>query len=60
MRRREGGRRGEKVRAREKKGMARKANRREGEERRRGRRKDGPGPVMFSNTVCPAVHILGT
>ena len=23
-------------------------------------KKDGPGPVMFSNTLCPAVHILGT
>ena len=22
--------------------------------------KDGPGPVMVSNTLCPAVHILGT
>ena len=24
------------------------------------RTKDGPGPVMVSNTLCPAVHILGT
>ena len=22
--------------------------------------KDGPGPVMVSDTLCPAVHILGT
>ena len=22
--------------------------------------KDGPGPVMVSDTFCPAVHILGT
>ena len=22
--------------------------------------KDGPMPVMFSDTLCPAVHILGT
>ena len=22
--------------------------------------KDGPGPVMVSNTLCPAVHIVGT
>ncbi len=22
--------------------------------------KDGPGPVMVSSTLCPAVHILGT
>ena len=22
--------------------------------------KDGPGPVMVSDTICPAVHILGT
>ena len=24
------------------------------------REKDGPGPVMISDTLCPAVHILGT
>ena len=23
-------------------------------------KKDGPGPVMVSDTLCPAVHILGT
>ena len=23
-------------------------------------KKDGPGPVMVSYTLCPAVHILGT
>ena len=23
-------------------------------------RKDGPGPVMVIDTLCPAVHILGT
>ena len=23
-------------------------------------RKDGPGPVMVSSTLCPAVHILGS
>ena len=23
-------------------------------------KKDGPGPVMVSETLCPAVHILGT
>ena len=22
--------------------------------------KDGPGPVMVSDSLCPAVHILGT
>ena len=22
--------------------------------------KDGPGPVVVSDTLCPAVHILGT
>ena len=22
--------------------------------------KDGPGPVMVSDTLCPAIHILGT
>ena len=22
--------------------------------------KDGPGPVMVSDTLCPALHILGT
>ena len=22
--------------------------------------KDGPGPVMVSNTLCPAMHILGS
>ncbi len=22
--------------------------------------KDGPGPVIVSDTLCPAVHILGT
>ena len=25
-----------------------------------GEEKDGPGPVMVSDTFCPAVHILGT
>ena len=24
------------------------------------KKKDGPGPVMVSDTLCPAVHILGT
>ena len=24
------------------------------------RKKDGPGPLMVSDTLCPAVHILGT
>ena len=24
------------------------------------RKKDGPGPVMVSSTLCPAVHILGS
>ena len=24
------------------------------------RNKDGPGPVMVSDTLCPSVHILGT
>ena len=30
--------------------------------RKQGRegRKDDPGPVMVSDTLCPAVHILGT
>ena len=28
--------------------------------RRTGKKKDGPGPVMVSDTLCPAVHILGT
>ena len=23
-------------------------------------KKDGPGPVMVSDTLCPAIHILGT
>ena len=23
-------------------------------------KKDGPGPLMVSDTLCPAVHILGT
>ena len=23
-------------------------------------KKDGPGPVMVSDTLCPSVHILGT
>ena len=23
-------------------------------------KKDGPGPVMVSSTLCPAVHILGS
>ena len=23
-------------------------------------RKDGPGPIMVSDTLCPAVHIMGT
>ena len=34
----------------------------EGWLREGGRRgiKDGPGPVMVSDTLCPAVHILGT
>ena len=25
-----------------------------------GGKKYGPGPVMVSDTLCPAVHILGT
>ena len=28
--------------------------------RLREKEKDGPGPVMVSDTLCPAVHILGT
>ena len=35
----------------------RKNNERKDEERRE---KDNPGPVMVSNTFCPAVHILNT
>ena len=27
---------------------------------RKERKKDGLGPVMVSDTLCPAVHILGT
>ena len=26
----------------------------------RERENDGPGPVMVSSTLCPAVHILGS
>ena len=34
---------------------------RENGERGMGKgKKDGPGPVMVSDTLCPAVHILGT
>ena len=29
------------------------------ESERKKERKDGPGPVMVSDTLCPAVHILG-
>ena len=29
-------------------------------EKEKGIVKDGPGPVMVSDTLCPAVHILGT
>ena len=47
----EGGRRDE-----EEGGMRRK----EGRGGRRDEEKDGPGPVMVSDTLCPAVHILGT
>ena len=25
-----------------------------------GLKKDSPGPIMVSNTLCPAVYILGT
>ena len=37
-----------------------KAAERPGGEDRGKKRKDGPGPVMVSDTLCPAVHILGT
>ena len=42
-----------------------KRNDRKKREKERKRRKmigkkDGPGPVMVSDTLCPAVHILGT
>ena len=45
--------------------MRRKDNKKETEgegdgRRRRWNKKDGPGPVMVSETLCPAVHILGT
>ena len=47
-------------------GRGRKRDKEEGGTRRkegRGRRdeekKVGPGPVMVSDTLCPAVHILG-
>ncbi len=32
----------------------------EGREEKNREIKDGPGPVMFSDTHYPAVHILGT
>ena len=36
----------------------------DGIEKKRGlgreKGKDGPGPVIVSDTLCPAVHILGT
>ena len=32
----------------------------EGQGKEGKRRKDDPGPVMVSDTLCPAVHILGT
>ena len=49
-------------------GLGKGQRRRKGEEREkrgriegmRGKEKDGPGPVMVSDTLCPAVHILGT
>ena len=30
------------------------------EEEAKEKKKDGPGPVMVSDTLCPAVHILGS
>ena len=37
-------------------------NRKEIKDRKKEKKekKDGPGPVMVSDTLCPAVHILGT
>ena len=35
-------------------------NRKKIDNKRDGCEKDGPGPVMVSDNLCPAVHILGT
>ena len=41
-------------------GKERRGGRSNEEEEGSRRKTDGPGPVMVSDTLCPAVHILGT
>ena len=53
------------MRARRKKKMQKKKKKKEKKKKKKKKkkeekRKDGPGPVMVSDTLCPAVHILGT
>ena len=40
--------------------LGEKNSRRAKKMKEKNKKKDGPGPVMVSDTLCPAVHILGT
>ena len=54
-------REGKKKRRKERRKEERKKLRKEQRKKRKvEKKKDGPGPVMVSDTLCPAVHILGT
>ena len=47
-----------KVKERERKRKKRKKKEKEKEIKKKGKEKDSPGPVMVSNTLCPAVHSI--